>query len=491
MANDRTVDLTISASVTGANQSDFQYFFDRNAYPDEAVDPSGGNAARTDGGDTRLYQGGVQFPREIVAFEHDSASAAGDAVIAVWGKVPDIDAATGATVTLQYGDGALTDYAVGDTYGRNAVWSDCLAVLHLVESGDGTSGEYVDSTGNGYTGRGGNGTGTRVPSQTTTNHPWGGNWQEFDGSDDFIQIENSGSALDASDITVQIIARALAFDAADSGVISNRDSAQGNNFFQITMASTRTLYDVHDGTGDNFYAGAAPSTGTTYHYTLTGSGTAAIGYRNGSAEGSDTTIAGDGQFSTTYPVLIGNYFDHSAARSMNMQAGEVRIRLGVLSADWIAAEYNNQSAPGTYISVGTPEAVGGATTGTGGLTHPGFSIGALGGMAPAGIGAVTMPAASIAAVGGQEIPSSGAIVMPPAQIAASGSHVNGIDGSAAIVMPAGQVSAQALMQPDGVGAIVMALFSIGASGVGGEVDAATPARNAMMASMGRMMNRGA
>lgn len=389
MANDRQHKITIDNTKVPSDQTGMPFLVGRDNYDDEVVDPSGSNAAKTDGTDQRFYTNDDQtgeMAREVVSFEHDSVTGAGDAICATWAQLDSfvISSTADTDYYVTYGDGSQADYGVTDTFGRNNVWGDLLSVLHLIEAGDGTAGEYVDSTGGSLTGRGGGGTAGRIPGQSTTNHPWGDNWQDFDGSNDYVQIENSGSALDSSDGFVSVWAIPDSNTGADEGVISNRDSSQGNNFFQVTAHSSGFQGFIHDGTAnENASRGGVLSTTVASHIALSWSGSRVTSYLNGVQDQEDTSISGDGHFVTAKEVRIATYFDFSSTRSVNGRIGEAWMELSQPSDDRITTLYNNQSAHGTFATPGTPTAIGaGGANPKNPLGHP--LVGPFGG--PVGIG---------------------------------------------------------------------------------------------------------
>lgn len=340
LTHTRTCELVIQNSlVPGASAlSNFPVLLTQATLPSEMFDSDGTNPAQNGGGDIRFTSdsaGTTLLNCEVVSFVTNANPALGTAEI--WVKVPSVSASVNTPIYVWYNTaGADTQPAVTASGGRNGVWADYLAVLHLREAGNGTTGEYLDSTGNGYDATGGGGTAT--PVQTTTNHPWGGTWQDFDGSNDVITVP-TGSAMNASYISVQAMTRIDTAPLVDEGLISNRWSTQGNNYYQITPKP-------------------ASSTATDYWYALTTSAAGITGYLNGASDNTYIVVTGN-QFTTTLDTRIGTYFDGSANRSLDANIGEARIRLSTLSSDWITAEYNNQNDPATFVIEGTPAAVGG------------------------------------------------------------------------------------------------------------------------------------
>jgi uncharacterized delta-60 repeat protein len=174
--------ITIQSSQVDSNLSDFPVYVDMADLGADFFSNVNG-----DGGDIRITtsDGQTEMAREIVDintggqtgelhFEADSLSSSSDTVFYIY-----------------YGNGGASDYAVTDTYGRNAVWSNAYdAVWHLEEevAGIGNANLYVDSTGNGNDG----------DDEVTATGQTGrlGNGQELDGAADYI---NMGDVLDKAD----------------------------------------------------------------------------------------------------------------------------------------------------------------------------------------------------------------------------------------------------------------------------------------------------
>ena len=88
---------------------------------------------------------------------------------ALWVKVPDVSSTTDTVLYLYY-DSAHVDNTnyVGDTGSTPAqkVWdSNFVGVWHLTENGNGTTGEYKDSTANAHHGTGGGGVASTAPTR--------------------------------------------------------------------------------------------------------------------------------------------------------------------------------------------------------------------------------------------------------------------------------------------------------------------------------------
>jgi len=333
-------------TITGSH-TDFPVLLIASDFPSAAIDGTG-DAIDNGGGNLVAYTSSAkttQLPVEVVTLVSSGTPEA-----EVWIKIP--IAATGNTIFFEASATQSSQPAVTSTFGRNAVWADYLAVLHLNESGDGTAGEYIDSTGNGFDGTGGGGTSSRTPSQVTTDHPWGANWQSFDGVDDFIEIP-TGNALDNSFISVQAMAVIDVIISNDEGLISNRWSTQGNNFYQISSHNSGMLAALHDGSGENNIRGTKATVGAESWYAITTSSSEVNLIFNGAIDATDTSISGDNQFNTNLNTRVGTYFDSAAGRSIEAKIGETRLRLSELSESWYATEFANQDASTAWGTVGT------------------------------------------------------------------------------------------------------------------------------------------
>ena len=147
-ANSRQVTIHVQEARLTGDLTDFPVLITRSGLPNEMVDPAGANRARADGGDLRAFvmvaSVKTAIPLEVAEFAYDSASAAGDAICNIYVKVPSLLVVSGADILLEYGDASLTQPAVTDPLGRNAVWSDAAYVTHdLVKDSTGATADAV------------------------------------------------------------------------------------------------------------------------------------------------------------------------------------------------------------------------------------------------------------------------------------------------------------------------------------------------------------
>jgi len=243
-------------------------------------------------------------------------------------------------------DGVRADYAVGATYGRNAVWSDYQAVYHM----NSTGASETDVTGNSedltfY------GTLPDVVSGKL------GDAQNFvRSSDDYMKKASSIIAYD--DFTIQTWVNVDSWFAGNRGVFLNQRLSnpiislfyEGSLFFRVRQANTAgSLKQINGGSlslGTDYYLSATldVSTGAMALYKNITKGTAT--YTSGNFSGGGFEIGRD--------TLNIGYYDY-----IDGQFSETRIRQSVLSEDWITTEYNNQNAESTFWGTWTDAGGGG------------------------------------------------------------------------------------------------------------------------------------
>lgn len=357
MAYGATLTLpTIAGSPTG--HADFPILLKEADFPTGAID-GGANSIDNGGGNLRAYTTSAkttQLPIDIVSFV-----AGGTPAAEVYVKIP--TAATSETIFIESDDVETAQPAVTATYGRNAVWTDYESVGHLVETANTDAGGYTDSTGNN------DGTGISMALSLVAG-PFGGDVAKFDGSNDRIEFPIS---LAASDDVFTIQAWSNPDDLTVDQRLFSLLGATNNASAEITWMDA-------DGSGDGWRAQAkdastvintvgldssndASATWQMIHHAY---GSSNIIYVDGSssASGSGTSNFSDGTGDADTAIIAnlwqltgtGAYFDGAIAA--------FRLRMSVLSADWISTEYDNQNSSTAWVTVGTwaDDGAGGGTT---------------------------------------------------------------------------------------------------------------------------------
>jgi hypothetical protein len=333
-----------TAGTVPATQTDFPMLLDLSD-----ASASFWSTVASGGGDIRVFDeqadGLVELPREVVSC--DTTAETGE----VWVKAPSLSSSAD-TVLQVHVDGTSSDYAATATYGRNEVWSDYAAVLHLNDS------NYTDVTGNGH-----DGTANSAPTQTSTLHPWGGTWTQFDGADDYISLANSAALLNGTGTaTIQ------AWTALDGANASSDYGIFGN--WTTTSSTEITNFIYRNGSGQDTWRFSVVGAGATGVSAATGLATSVANKLDGTIDGTATTLYQDGSsigtgdpststFVTDDEFKVGAYYDLSSNRCFDGYIGEVRVLRSALSPEWITTEYANQSSPSTFYAATDPSAGGG------------------------------------------------------------------------------------------------------------------------------------
>lgn len=251
----------------------------------------------------------------------------------VWVKVPSIDINSNTDyIYAYYGNTTATDGQAA-----TSVWdSNYKAVWHLKETGNGTSGEFKDSTSNVNNGRGGGGTGGKIPTVSPSGQI--GNAQSFDGSNDDIVMNDFGLSMSIP-ITISFWAK-----SNDTSISSAFDSAP-------SVSSPLRIYDPEGGIQWHVYprTSATVTSGQWTYISITYSGpTRTITwYKNGVSQTGASNADSPNFYWTTFVIGTVN-------RSLTPFSGmidEMRVSTAARSAAWIAASYKSENdAYNTYAS---------------------------------------------------------------------------------------------------------------------------------------------
>ncbi|RPJ14842.1 MAG: DUF2341 domain-containing protein, partial [Deltaproteobacteria bacterium] len=286
-----------------------------------------------------------------------------------WVKVPSLAAGTNKDIYIYYGDNTITS----STENKTAVWdSSYKGVWHLNNS-------LLDSTANNNNGSSGN-----VDAGDTKQGIIGDgvDFTPQDGTHEIIQVNDSSTLTLPNDFTLQAWAK---FDSVSSNQNLFYKQHNGDPWFtyyffaapnKLTMiwkTSTGGSYQIGDWDGTCTLAA-----GNWYHIAFTRSGTNAGIYVNGNlcesqSNWSGTTRDGDDKLN-----LGANWTGGTAPDAV---LDEIRVSESARSQNWLKTEYNNQSSPSTFYTIGAEENIGGpvyhqitATAGTYGTITPSPSV---------------------------------------------------------------------------------------------------------------------
>ncbi len=300
---------------------------------------NGGHVQDSQGRDIRPYTDST-LSTAITGYEkvfYDGTAG----TLEMWVKVSSLTSSSTPFV-LAYGDSSISTDGSSST-----TWSNSfLGVYHLK---DGTTLSVSDSTG----------------SNNGTNHSVTATTGQIDGAGGFAsassQYIDCGTAMNTVAMTYSGWVKATSFPNSYNMPFGRDNGAQ---YFALLVKSNGKLACFASNSGAN-YDGTGTNTlssGTWYYLSMTYdnvSGTI-TGYVNAGVDKA-VTGAGGGLATNAARTDIGQDAGN-AGRFWNGTIDEVRVSSVSRSANWITTEYNNQSAPGTFASLGTEQAL---TTSTG------------------------------------------------------------------------------------------------------------------------------
>jgi len=302
---------------------------------------------QTDARDIRVTRsnGTTEVAREVVSYV--AASDTGELHFLA-------DALSNGTDTdfyIYYGNAAASDYAVTDTYGRNAVWADYLAVLHMAQQPSGSAGDITNSVGSNNFTSVNMESGDRIGGKFTYA-------LNFGGTDEYLNL--ASALITTTPHTFSAWVKIPSVDASSIVIISIGDTASEDYESMLYVSSGTTpqwaVSALTRGAAPNEIANASSAITEDAWFLAHGVWSATdnrIAYFNGGNSGSNTSSKTYSSYDTT---RIGNRANSAGGLYIIGLMSEVRISASVLSSTWISTEYNNQSSPATFYTPGGEEA---------------------------------------------------------------------------------------------------------------------------------------
>lgn len=290
---------TVTSGDVAATLSDFPAYIDISSL---SFTQAQANSIRvyTDSGLT------TQIPREIVSTD------------TVFTKITSL---TTSTVLYLDVDGVSSDYAVGDTYGRNNVWSDYVAVLHM----DDASGGLTNATGKGDMTE----NGSPLYAQTGEIN----DAVDFDASTDYYTGTPTGTDT-TEPVTVQAIVNG---DTQANQAFAGMFGSAGSSQMGILVDNDGGTYGYANAYANGNAAVSTTEIGGSFqlvHAVFASDSSRSI-YVDGTSEDTNTTSS---TVSSTTTFTVGRRFDDQYFGGL---IDEVRLRNSALSSDWITTENNN------------------------------------------------------------------------------------------------------------------------------------------------------
>ncbi|RDE12504.1 MAG: hypothetical protein C4K49_09875, partial [Candidatus Thorarchaeota archaeon] len=319
-----------------------------NIYDSDLCNPS---KVQSDADDIVFVSNGIVLPHEVELLEQNYNST--KAHLVAWVKA-NLSSSVDTTISMYYGNPVL-----GPQEDPEAVWSNSYSgVWHLTETPTGMSGEIVDSSQFSNDGK----TLGSMSSSDLVNASIGKGLR-LDGINDIIMVPDS-STLDAVNDrgTLQLWINWV--NAADGGyqrvlTSSNRFPLGGgdNGFEWASQPGGNHFFYPWGGNDSNYNLGPNPFTNGKWHYlvvTYDYSTKSTTIYVDG-APMTLTTInvpTGWTQLATLDDWMWGGNLPDYPTDGVAGMYDEIRVSDVARSAQWIQTEYNCQSSPSTFYTVG-------------------------------------------------------------------------------------------------------------------------------------------
>jgi hypothetical protein len=269
--------------------------------------------------------------------------------LVAWVGVPTLASTADTVLYMYYGNSSAAAQQ-----NSAAVWDSGFAgAYHAKEIPTGTAGDVKDSTANTRhgTSTGGMGSGNQVAGQV-------GGSLDFDGINDKVSLGDMSTNL-WSQVTAEAWIRPDSL-GIDRVICKSTGLTTSTQFFCLgTNGSALRILMGTDGLG-GADSGALDvsnqiTTGAWQHiaFTWSGSTNQVLAYVNGTQVGS-FALGGDTIKDSVQPVYIANA-NATDDRHFDGSIDEARVSSTVRSSSWIQTEYNNQSSPSTFFSVGAEQ----------------------------------------------------------------------------------------------------------------------------------------
>jgi YD repeat-containing protein len=339
--------ITIShAQVPNTDQSNFPVLIS-GAYSYLATVANGGKVQSAGGYDiifTTDAAGTVKLNHEIETYDPATGT------VRFWVAVPTLSHTTDTVIYMHYGDSTIT----ASQENKAGVWdSNYVGVWHLA---NGATLSAADSTGN-------QNNGTNNGATPTTGQIDGA--AAFNGSNEFIGIGPLGTFSFSSSLTISAWVKPNSSSGVEKimALTGSTGSVGGTSVYTFVANLNETNGKFVAETGkahfstDDATAPSAFTTGQWSYVSGTFDGSKVTLYVNGTSQA--TTLYSSAEelsFVNTNGWSIGKYVEDGTDQQWwNGSIDEVRVSSTVRLPDWIATEYNNQSSPSTFYSIGAED----------------------------------------------------------------------------------------------------------------------------------------
>lgn len=295
------------------------------------TEANGGKVKNANGYDIRFFSDSLCADKLDYEVEHYVATTG---EIEAWVKIDSLTAITDKIIYMGYGDSTIT--LSGSS---SSTWSNGYAgVYHLK---DGTTLSVSDATINGFNG-------TNHSATATTGEIDGG--MALSGSSQYVDLGNNFGIT--SDMTISAWVHPTNF-SSESGIVSKTNSNQPQPYdYKIWNSSGLPTFFRGDGTGSNDHFDATnPLTAGIWSYvSVTVTAAQVSHYLNGELNGTHGLGTGGNPGNGTAHAYIGTRGDFGTM--FNGVIDEVHVANVSRTSFWVKTEYNSQSSPSTFYSIG-------------------------------------------------------------------------------------------------------------------------------------------
>ncbi|HUV45440.1 MAG TPA: DUF2341 domain-containing protein [Dehalococcoidales bacterium] len=288
-------------------------------------DATNGRITDDDGDDIIFKMGSTTLYHEIE--EYDGSAATGGKLVA-WVRIDSLSKAADTTITMYYGNACVTS----PTEDPENVWDDNYeGVWHMKEEATGivTDDLYKDSTSNSNDGD------DRVSAEGQDGKI--GSGQQFDGTNDTIQIDYSSELGITGDITISAWVKRS--DTTDGAILTKTDGGFFDDWdYELWFDGDKLDFWADDGTPNSLESTGSITDTSWHHVAATRSGTAVTFYIDGAASGGGTMTGAFGNGAQS--LIIGDDEDNNP---YNGYLDEIRLSSTDRDLDWIKTSHNNQS----------------------------------------------------------------------------------------------------------------------------------------------------
>lgn len=331
--------VTVQSAQVPSAQTDFPMLV---SYTDNRLKTvgNGGHVQNASGYDIRPYSDSGLTSAMTYELEFYDAT---NGIIVMWVKVASIN--TGSIVYLAYGDAAL------NTNGSStSTWdSNFVAVYHMHDNAASTT--VTDSTGNA------NGTNTNNTSTKTITAQIDGGLNFVAASLDKVTLPNVAALNVNGPITMSTWIKTTTTNPKNI-IQGYQGSGSFNGYGFSINQGTNGKFGYWGGTGSAAWINSNATTvnnGSWHLIAVTETGTTLNLYLDGALDRTTTALQDDSYAGLRY-IAFDSFGGGGTYTDANLD--EIRISNAVRSTDWVATEYNNQSAPSTFATLGTEVTVG-------------------------------------------------------------------------------------------------------------------------------------